>query len=42
MKYKFSDKEQKILLKNLVIICDTREQRWEHIKDYFDRKKNKI
>lgn len=41
MKYKFSDKEQKILLKNLVIICDTREQRWEHIKDYFDRKKIK-
>ena len=29
MKYKFSDKEQKILLKNLVIICDTREQRWK-------------
>lgn len=41
MKYKFSDKEQSILLKNLVVICDTREQRWEHIKNYFDRKKIK-
>ena len=41
MMYKFTDKELKILLKNIVIISDTREQRWEHIKDYFDRKKIK-
>lgn len=41
MRYKFSDKEEKILLKNLIIICDTREQRWEHIQEYFDKKKIK-
>lgn len=40
MRYKFSDKELKVLLKNIVIICDTREQRWEHIKEFFDRKKH--
>lgn len=41
MRYKFTDAEEKILLKNLVIICDTREQRWEHIKEHFDKKKIK-
>lgn len=39
--YKFSDKEViKLLKENLVIIADTNEQKWSHIKEYFD--KNKI
>lgn len=41
MRYRFTDAEEKILLKNLVVICDTREQRWEHIQDHFDKKKIK-
>lgn len=41
MMYKFTDKELKTLLNNLVIIVDTREQRWEHIKAHFDKKKIK-
>ncbi|WP_461206907.1 ERCC4 domain-containing protein [Clostridium sp. DL1XJH146] len=41
MKYKFKDKELKILLKNMVIICDTREQVNQHILLYFDKKKIK-
>lgn len=41
MKYRFTEKEQKILLKNIVILADTREQKWDHIKDFLDRKKIK-
>ena len=41
MNYHFSDKEIKILLKNIVICVDTREQRWEHIKQFFDKHKVK-
>ncbi len=38
--YRFSKEEIELLLKNLVIMCDTREQKNEHITDYF--KKHKI
>ena len=41
MKYKFTDKELKVLLKNIVIICDNREQVNQHITQYFDKKKKK-
>lgn len=36
---KYTDAELKVLLKNLCVICDTREQKWQHIKQYFDDKK---
>ena len=39
--YKFNDKQLKTLLKNIVIIVDTREQRWEHIQSFFDNHKVK-
>ena len=41
MRYKYSEKELKTLLNNLVIICDTREQKSEHILNYFDKKNKK-
>lgn len=41
MRDKFTDKELDILLKNLCVICDSREQEWSHIKDYFDNNKIK-
>lgn len=39
MNYRYTDKEIKSVLDNLVILVDTREQRNEHIVDFF-RKKN--
>lgn len=41
MKYRFTDAEIKKLLKNLVIVVDTREQVNKHILDYFDLKKKR-
>lgn len=41
MMYKFKDAELKTLLKNIVIICDNREQVNQHITSYFDKKKKK-
>lgn len=41
MMYKFNDSELKILLNNLVIIYDTREQVNNHITEYFDKKKKR-
>lgn len=41
MNNKLSDKELKILLDNLVIVSDTRDQKWEHIEEYFKKKKIK-
>lgn len=38
---KFIDKELKILLDNLVIVYDSREQENKHILEYFDKKKIK-
>jgi ERCC4-type nuclease len=41
MKYchKYSDKELRELLSNIVILCDTREKKDEHITSWFDEKK---
>ena len=36
--YKYTDKEIKSIVKNAMIIVDTREQKNKHITDYFDRK----
>lgn len=36
---KFSEKDIKILLKSLIVICDTREQQNKHILNYFTKKK---
>ena len=41
MRYKFTDKDLKVLLKNIVIIVDTREQVNKHIIEYFNKKKKK-
>lgn len=41
MNYKFKDKELKTLLKNIVIVVDTREQKKNHITEYFDSKKKR-
>ena len=41
IKYRFTDTEIKKLLATLVIIFDTREQKNQHILDYFDKKKIK-
>ncbi|GAA0107356.1 ERCC4 domain-containing protein [Clostridium tertium] len=41
IRYKFTDKEMKILLSNLCIVVDTREQVNQHIISYFDKKKIK-
>ena len=37
--YKFTDEEQKILSKQMVVLVDTREKRNEHIIEYLDRSK---
>lgn len=34
--YRYSQNELKTLLNSIVILVDTREKRWEHIKNYFD------
>lgn len=39
MRYKYKDSELKILLRNLVILKDSREQQADHITDIFDQKK---
>ena len=39
MQFKFSDTEIKKLMKNLVILIDTREQANDHITGFFDSKK---
>lgn len=36
--YKYTDTEIKKLLKSLIIICDTREQKHQHITSWFDEK----
>ncbi len=41
MQYKFSDKELKEILKNIVIIVDTREEVNQHITEWFNKKKIK-
>lgn len=33
--YRYSDKELSIILRSITILCDTREQKNAHIKDYF-------
>ena len=38
-KYKFTDKEMEELISSMTILVDTREQKNNHITDYFDRKK---
>lgn len=37
--FKYSDKEIEQTLKDAIVICDTREQKNEHIIKYFDSKK---
>ena len=37
--YRYSQNELKKLLDSMVILVDTREKKWNHIKDYFDRNK---
>ena len=39
--YKFTDKENKVLLDSMTILCDTREVKNQHILDYFDKAKVK-
>lgn len=39
IRYHYTEKEVKTLLKTLTIVTDTREQRNEHIRDYFIAKK---
>ncbi len=39
MRNKYTESEIKILLKNLCVIVDTREQVWINIEDYFKKKK---
>lgn len=41
MRYKFTDKELKILLKNICIVVDSREQVNQHVTGHFDKKKIK-
>ena len=41
MRYKFTDKELKEILKHLVVVVDTREQANRHILDSFDKLKVK-
>ena len=38
IRYKFKDKEIATIKKNLVVLIDTREQRNEHIKEFFEKK----
>ena len=37
--YRYTQKEQDELLKSITIVCDTREQKNDHITSYFDSKK---
>lgn len=39
--YKYTDKEKTALLKSIVVLVDTREQKNKHITDWFDGKKIK-
>lgn len=39
LNYKYTDKELKEILKNIVILVDTREQKNQHILDFFGNKK---
>lgn len=39
--YKYTDKEIEQLYKSIVILCDTREKKGQHITDWFDSKKIK-
>lgn len=39
MRYHFTDKEIKDLLKSMVVLVDTREQANEHVRSYFEQKK---
>lgn len=41
MRNKYTDKEIKILLDNIVILTDTREQKGDHVTSYFDKAKVK-
>ena len=41
MQYKFNDKELKTMLKNLVVVIDTRENENTHITTWLDKKKIK-
>jgi len=38
-KFKFTDKEIKTVLDSIVITVDSRENQWQHIEDYFIKKK---
>ena len=38
MRYKYSDKQEKQILKSIVILVDTREQKNSHITSWFDAK----
>ena len=38
MRYNFTDKEWKAIENNITILVDTREQRNEHIKEFFEKK----
>lgn len=42
MKYKFTDKDLVILLRNIVIVCDTNEQQNAHVLDWFKSKKKRF
>ena len=37
--FKYTDKEVNELISSMVILVDTREQKCDHILDYFDKKK---
>lgn len=37
--FKYSDKEIQEILKTAIVVIDSREQKCQHIKDYFDKKK---
>ena len=39
MRYKFTDKQLKKILDNLIICIDSREQSNQHIIDFFNKKK---
>ena len=36
--FKYTDKELEVLVKSMVILVDTREQKADHILEYFDKK----
>ena len=37
--YKYTDKEKEELIKSLTVLCDTREQKNNHILEWFDKNK---